>query len=97
MRRKNEEDGRGGSIDYITLLGFLAGFLTTVAFVPQLLKAWKSKSTKDISLGTFLLFVAGVSLWLAYGILIGNWPITVNNVVTLAIAAGILGLKLKYK
>lgn len=82
--------------DY-TWLGIIAGFLTTIAFIPQLLKAWQTQSTRDISLGTFLLFCTGVLFWLVYGILIGNFPIAINNVVTLAIALAILALKLKYR
>ncbi len=80
-----------------TFLGLIAGFFTTIAFLPQLLKAWQTKSTRDISLGTFLLFCFGVFLWLVYGFLVNDLPILVNNIVTLIIALAILALKLKYR
>jgi MtN3 and saliva related transmembrane protein len=49
---------------YITYIGFFSGFCTTVAFVPQAYKVWKTKSTKDISLSMFLIFTTGVASWL---------------------------------
>lgn len=79
------------------LLGSAAGFLTTAAFVPQVIKTWKSKSAADLSLGMFLVFALGVLLWLAYGILIGARPIIVANSVTLALAVSILLMKIRFK
>ena len=79
------------------LLGLVAGTLTTAAFVPQVVKAWRTRSTSDISLGMFVLFNIGLVLWLAYGVLIGSWPIVLTNVVTLALALTILFFKLRYK
>ncbi len=78
-------------------LGLLAGALTTVAFVPQVVKIWKSRHTRDISLGMFAIFSAGVFLWLLYGIEIGAMPIIIANSVTLALALTILVFKLRYK
>ena len=79
------------------LLGLVAGTLTTAAFVPQVVKAWRTRSTSDISLGMFVLFNIGLVLWLAYGVLIGSWTIVLSNVVTLALALTILFFKLRYK
>ena len=79
------------------VLGMIAGTLTTIAFVPQVVKTWRSKSTHDISYGMFILFSIGLILWLTYGIVIGAWPIIVSNTVTLALALVILGLKFRYK
>ena len=79
------------------LLGLVAGTLTTAAFVPQVVKAWRTRSTSDISLGMFVLFNIGLVLWLAYGVVIGSWPIVLTNVVTLALALTILFFKLRYK
>ena len=79
------------------VLGMIAGTLTTIAFVPQVVKTWRSKSTHDISYGMFILFSVGLILWLTYGIVIGAWPIIVSNTVTLALALVILGLKFRYK
>lgn len=79
-----------------TAVGLLAGFLTTIAFVPQAWKIWKSKSAKDVSLPTFVAFTSGVALWLAYGILNQELPIIVWNAATLVLAGAILGMKLKF-
>lgn len=84
-------------IETTTLLGTLAGVLTTVSFVPQVLKTWRTRSTADISLGMFSAFTAGVGLWLVYGILIGEIPIIVANAITLGLAGTILAFKLRYK
>jgi len=79
-----------------TAVGLLAGFLTTIAFVPQAWKIWKSKSAKDVSLPTFVAFTIGVALWLTYGILNQELPIIIWNAVTLVLAGAILGMKLKF-
>ncbi|MBA2251751.1 MAG: SemiSWEET transporter [Nitrospirales bacterium] len=83
-------------MDTMTMIGLLAGTLTTLAFVPQLTKTWRSKSAKDISLGMFLTFCSGVLLWLVYGILMDALPIILANTVTLILSSAILTLKLKY-
>ena len=84
-------------MDITTVLGLSAGCLTTLAFVPQVLKTWRSKSGNDISLGMFLLFSAGVLLWLVYGILIEALPVILANAVTLLLSLAILALKLRYR
>ena len=84
-------------MDTTTVLGLSAGCLTTLAFVPQVLKTWRSKSGNDISLGMFLLFSAGVLLWLVYGILIEALPVILANAVTLLLSLAILALKLRYR
>ncbi|OGI52050.1 MAG: hypothetical protein A3B81_04085 [Candidatus Muproteobacteria bacterium RIFCSPHIGHO2_02_FULL_65_16] len=84
-------------MEFATLLGFAAGALTTVAFVPQVVKTWRTRSTHDISLGMFVLFNTGQVLWLVYGFFISAWPIVVANTVTLALALTILYFKLRYK
>lgn len=81
----------------ITLLGLLAATCTTVAFVPQAVKTWRTKSAGDLSAGTFVLFWTGVVLWLAYGLLIGDVPIILANVVTLALATTILVQIVRYR
>jgi len=84
-------------MDSITFLGYIAGALTTFAFLPQLIKAIKTKSTKDISLLMFVVICTGISLWLIYGILIDSLPIILANMVTLIIAGAILVFKIKYR
>lgn len=78
------------------ILGLCAGTLTTLAFLPQLIKAWRSKTTKDISLLTFILFTTGVILWCVYGFMIHALPIILSNIITLLIASGIIVLKIIY-
>lgn len=79
------------------LLGLVAGTLTTIAFVPQVVKTWRTRSTRDISLGMFATFGAGVALWLLYGIAIGSWPVMLANAVTFVLALLILFLKLRHR
>jgi MtN3 and saliva related transmembrane protein len=83
--------------DWIEALGLFAGMLTTAAFLPQVIKAWKSRSTRDISLGMFTMFCTGVFLWIVYGFLVGDLPVIVANAATFLLAAGILALKLRYR
>jgi MtN3 and saliva related transmembrane protein len=78
------------------LLGLAAGFLTTVAFVPQVAKVWKDRSAKELSLKTFLAFSSGVVLWLLYGIVLGEFPMILWNAVTLALVAAIVVMKLRF-
>jgi MtN3 and saliva related transmembrane protein len=78
-------------------LGLIAGALTTVAFVPQVIKIWKSKHARDISLGMFAIFSSGVLLWLFYGIEIDAMPVIVANAITLGLSLTILFFKIKFK
>lgn len=82
---------------YITILGFLAGICTTIAFLPQVIKTWKSKSAKDLSLGMFVFFCFGVALWLVYGIILKDIPIVISNAVTFVLSMMIVYFKLRYK
>jgi MtN3 and saliva related transmembrane protein len=84
-------------MEYFTVIGLAAGFCTTVAFLPQEVKTWRSKSAKDLSLGMYLIFCTGVVLWLTYGILISDLPIILTNLVTLILAISILYFKLTFK
>ena len=81
----------------ISLLGLVAGAFTTIAFLPQVMKTWKSRSAKDLSLGMFSIFTVGVGLWLTYGILINDLPVILANVVTLMLASTLLFFKLRWK
>lgn len=84
-------------MDSITLLGLVAGSLTTAAFFPQFLKTWRTRSTKDISLAMYVVFCLGISLWLVYGFFINSWPVVLANAVTMVLTLAILGLKIKHK
>jgi MtN3 and saliva related transmembrane protein len=79
-----------------TLIGLAAAFCTTAAFVPQVIRTWKSRSTKDISLGMFVFYALGIFAWLVYGVLIGDLPLIASNGVTFVLSVIMLGFKLRY-
>ena len=85
------------TISITNLIGFFAAFCTTIAFLPQAIKVYKSKSTKDISLWMFLIFTTGVLSWLIYGFMISDLPIIFANTVTLLLSIFILIYKIKFK
>jgi MtN3 and saliva related transmembrane protein len=78
----------------IRLLGFLAGALTTLAFIPQVVKAWRTGSTADLSLTMLSVFTVGLSLWIVYGVATRQAPVIATNAVTLILALALLALKL---
>ena len=90
------EETHRKSMDSITILGYLAGILTTASFIPQFLKAYRTKSTTDISVVMYTWFIIGVGLWIIYGAYKNSWPVILANAVTMMIALGILALKLRY-
>lgn len=81
----------------IQLLGLLAGSLTTAAFLPQVVKTWRSRSAKDLSLGMFSIFCLGVTMWLVYGFAVNDIPVIAANMLTLLLASTLLFFKLKFK
>lgn len=82
--------------DTIETIGLIAGALTTLAYVPQVVKVWRSRSARDISLGMFLLMNVGIALWLVYGLLIGSPGLIAANLVTLGLTGAVLVAKLKF-
>ncbi len=78
-------------------IGLIAGLLTTIAFIPQVWKSWKTKSTKDLSLWMTIIFFIGVGLWLVYGITVDDLPMTLWNSITILLVGILLILKVKYK
>jgi len=81
---------------FITAIGLVAASLTTIAFVPQVIKTWRSKSAKDLSLGMFGIFSLGVLLWLTYGLLVNDLPIILANTFTLILSSIILYFKVRH-
>lgn len=79
------------------LVGTLAACLTTVSFIPQAWKTFRTRDVRGISLTMYTCFTAGVAMWLVYGVLLGSWPIIVANTITLALAISILAMKLRYR
>jgi MtN3 and saliva related transmembrane protein len=82
---------------YLEWVGLVAGSCTMIAFLPQVVKTWKTKSAKDLSLGMFSIFTFGVGMWLAYGIMRNDWPIILANLMTLCFAATLLYFKLRWR
>jgi MtN3 and saliva related transmembrane protein len=83
-------------MDRITLVGTIAGFCTTVSFLPQVMKIHRTKSVHDLSLLMFIIFAIGVVSWLVYGFLTGSMPIIVANFITLIFCGYILFMRTKY-
>ena len=84
-------------MDPVKILGLVAGSLTTIAFVPQVIKTYQSRSAKDLSLGMFMIFCSGTIGWLTYGILIDDLPVILANAVTLLLSAVLIVFKFIYK
>lgn len=79
-----------------TWIGIAAAILTTAAYAPQAYQAWRTRSTRDVSLPMFLMMVTGITLWLIYGLMIGDLPLILANAVTLLLAGAILAAKLRF-
>ena len=83
-------------MDIVTIVGLIAAVFTTVALFPQLVRVWKTKSTKDISIGMFVFYAVGVLLWFFYGVFISDLPIIMANSIAFVQALVILGFKAKF-
>ncbi|HEX7538804.1 MAG TPA: SemiSWEET family transporter, partial [Syntrophales bacterium] len=66
-------------MDGVTLIGLLAAVVSTVGFAPQVIKVYKTRMTRDLSLGSYIILLSGLFLWLIYGLLLGNVPIILGN------------------
>jgi MtN3 and saliva related transmembrane protein len=83
-------------MEFITLLGLFAGFLTTVSSIPQVIKTWKTKKAKDISALWIILMICGTALWLAYGLYINDLPLIAANSITTLLLSALLAMKWKF-
>src|SRR5690606_32024608 len=104
-RRDPPRDRRPGGMDgaralnpatWIDWVGTAAAILTTCSFVPQAWLTFRTRDVRGISLGMYSVFTVGVALWLAYGWLLGAWPVIVANAVTLVLACAILAMKIRF-
>ena len=84
-------------MDTTVIVGYIAGALTTISFIPQVVRAWKLKETRDLSLSMLILFAAGILLWTWYGIWTESLPIIAANMITFVLILVLLGLKIRYK
>ena len=83
--------------DWIDIYGYLAAILTTVAFLPQLIRTWKTKSAEDVSFLMLIMFIIGVLFWIVYGLLTKSIPLIIANLLTFALNFSILVLKFAYR
>jgi MtN3 and saliva related transmembrane protein len=80
----------------LDFIGYLAGLLILVSLIPQIVKSWKTKSTKDLSLARYLIYTAGIVLWIVYGAMLNSGPMVISNGIALLLALSIIFLKIKY-
>ncbi|WP_170766399.1 SemiSWEET family sugar transporter [Ruegeria lacuscaerulensis] len=78
------------------LIGGAAAVLGTVCWLPQTLKTWRTRETKDLSLPANLLILTTLTLWLAYGLMITAWPLILGNVISILLVGAIVTAKLKF-
>jgi MtN3 and saliva related transmembrane protein len=83
-------------MDTTTLIGFIAGGLTTISFLPQVVKTARSRSARDLSESMLLVFLIGLVLWTIYGLQVGSLPIIAANVTTIVLVGAILGMKVRF-
>jgi MtN3 and saliva related transmembrane protein len=81
----------------VDLLGYAAGIIVVSSLIPQTLKSWKTKLTRDLSLARYVMYTIGLSIWILYGVLIQNGPIAVMNSIAVVLSGSILYLKIRYK
>ncbi|MDD1686952.1 SemiSWEET transporter [Methanoregula sp.] len=84
-------------MDTILIVGYIAGTLTTISFIPQVARAWKMKETRDLSLAMLVLFAVGVLLWTVYGFWVSSLPVIAANMITFLLILVLLFLKFRYK
>jgi MtN3 and saliva related transmembrane protein len=84
-------------METIILIGYMAGTLTTISFLPQVVRSWKTRSTHDISFIMLTLFGLGMLLWAVYGFQIGSLPIILANTITFALVVVLVAMKVRYK
>jgi MtN3 and saliva related transmembrane protein len=80
----------------VEIFGSIGAACTTLSFVPQVLKIWKTRSAKDVSLPMYLMFIVGIICWLVYGLMLNAWPIIIANVVTIVLALAVVVMKLRW-
>jgi MtN3 and saliva related transmembrane protein len=81
---------------FTEILGYSAGAITALTFLPQVIKTWKEKSAKDISLLMFIIAAVNEVMWIWYGVLLNNWVIILTNAIVLVMSSTMISLKLRY-
>ncbi|MFL5563138.1 MAG: SemiSWEET family sugar transporter [Gemmatimonadaceae bacterium] len=83
--------------DNFVYLGYVAGTITVFSFLPQVVRAWRTRQTRDLSMGMFALLVTSGTLWICYGALTRDWPVVATNVGMVSLCAALVVAKLRYK
>ena len=83
-------------MNWITVMGLFAGTCTTAAFLPQVVKIFRTRKTEDISLFMYIILTTGILLWMIYGWLNGDIPLVLANGITFFLASSILVMKLRH-
>ena len=83
-------------MDIILITGYVAGTLSTLSFLPQVIRSWKLKETRDLSVLMLVFMCIAIFLWIIYGYWMNSLPLIVSNIITFALVASLLLLKLKY-
>lgn len=78
------------------VIGYLAGTLTTLSFVPQVVRAWRARRTDELAWGWLIIFELGLGLWLAYGVILHNWPMILANIITMTLCSLLMLMKYRY-
>ena len=81
----------------VSYIGFTAGTLTVISFLPQVVQAWKTKKVQDVSFAMMALLMAGAATWIAYGVLTDDMPVILTNVLALTFQAAIMVAKVKFR
>ncbi|HRD58581.1 MAG TPA: SemiSWEET family transporter [Ferruginibacter sp.] len=79
------------------IVGYVGGVMSSISFLPQVIKIWKTKSAKDLSMLTLIFLTCNITLWLTYGILIGSTPLWLTNAIVLSMVVCIIYFKIKFK
>ncbi len=81
----------------IVYLGYFAGLITVGAFLPQVIRTWRTRNTRDLSLGMFALLSTASTVWIVYGIITADWPVILTNAGMLAMNGALIAAKLRYR
>ena len=82
--------------DVVNIVGTAAALCSMSSFAPQIAKIWRERDASSVSLRMYLVTVTGFALWIAYGLLIGSWPVAASNIVCLVMSGAVLGLKWRF-
>ncbi|HEX8830224.1 MAG TPA: SemiSWEET transporter [Longimicrobium sp.] len=78
-------------------IGYVAGALTVISFLPQVVRVWRTKKTSDLSLGMFVILITAGALWITYGVVTSDWPVIATNGGMVMLNIAILVAKLRFK